>query len=178
MYQVVIYLKKTNSELVRQDTFRLTHLIHKFNVIRLWEERPERLLSMPGLYPFAVLSQTENPITVLTQVAEKIDQINDRKTRSHLAASTAILAGLSLNQNDIRRILRSEIMKESVIYQEILAEGKQEGRQEGKQEATERIAVNLLHSGMSIEEMATLTELKIEQIQILQSRRASELENS
>lgn len=111
---------------------------------------------------------------MLTQVAEKINQIPNRKTQSHLAASTAILAGLSLKQSDIKRILRSEIMKESVIYQEILAEGRQEGEQRGeqrgKQQATEKIALNLLQAGMKIEEIALLTDLAIEQVQALQSR--------
>lgn len=56
MYQVVIYLKKTNSELVQQKIFELTQLNHQFNVIRLWEESPEIFLRKPGLFPFAVLS--------------------------------------------------------------------------------------------------------------------------
>lgn len=178
MYQVVIYLKKSNSELVQQNTFELTELRHRFNVIRLWEESPEPFLNKPGLFPFAVLTQTENPINVLTQVAEQINQISNRKTQSDLAASTAILAGLSLNQRDIRRILRSEIMRESVIYQEILAEGEQIGErrgeqigeQRGEQQATEKIALNLLQAGMEIEQVAQMTELTIEQIQALQLR--------
>lgn len=45
-------------------------------------------------------------------------------------------------------------MRESVIYQEILAEGFEEGRQEGRQEAMEEVAVNLLRSGMTPESLA------------------------
>ncbi len=38
MRQVVIYLRKTNSPLVRQNYFRLSKTFHEFEVIRLWEE--------------------------------------------------------------------------------------------------------------------------------------------
>lgn len=61
----------------------------------------------------------------------------------------------------------------SPFHQEILAEG----RQEGEQLATERIAINLLRSRMNTEEVANLTNLTIEQIQILQSKVRSDSEN-
>ncbi|MGL5032256.1 MAG: Rpn family recombination-promoting nuclease/putative transposase, partial [Microcystaceae cyanobacterium] len=71
----------------------------------------------------------------------------------------------------IQRLLRSDIMKESVIYQEILLEGqtkgKAEGKAEGKTEATLQIARNMLRSGMTIEAISELTGLAIEQIQQL-----------
>ncbi|MEA5511920.1 DUF4351 domain-containing protein [Crocosphaera sp. UHCC 0190] len=47
--------------------------------------------------------------------------------QSNLAASTAILAGLVLNKDIIQRLLRNDIMKESVIYQEIEDQGRQKG---------------------------------------------------
>ena len=87
-------------------------------------------------YPLAILSQAENRVNRLRQIAQRIEQIRDRREQSNVAASTAILAGLVLNKDIIQRLLRKDIMKESVIYQEIKAEGLQEGRQEE--------AVNLL----------------------------------
>jgi predicted transposase/invertase (TIGR01784 family) len=78
VYQVIIYLKKSNSELVRQNTFQLKSMTHEFNVIRLWEEPTEQFLRLRGLLPLAVLSQTNNPITILTQVAETIVDILTR----------------------------------------------------------------------------------------------------
>ena len=178
VYQVVIYLKKTNSELVRENTFRLRKMIHEFNVIRLWEEPPETFLRFSGLLPFAVLSRTDNPVTVLTQVAESIETIDDQKVKSNLTASTAILAGLLLNQENISKILRSDIMKESVIYQQILAEGelkgelkgKLKGKLEGKLESSRQIALNLLQIGMTVEQVAQVTELSVEEVQTLELR--------
>jgi predicted transposase/invertase (TIGR01784 family) len=69
-------------------------------------------------------------------------------------------------------------MRESVIYQEILQEGeargivkgKAEGKAEGKVEATRNLAINLLRIGMSVEQIAEVTELSIEDIQALQQQ--------
>ena len=122
VYQVVIYLRKSNSELVKQTIFRLRKMTHEFNVVRLWEEPTETFLSLPGLFPFAVLSRTENSASVLQQISELIEEIPNKREQSHVAATTAILAGLVLNKQFIQRVLRREIMRESVIYQDIRAE--------------------------------------------------------
>jgi predicted transposase YdaD len=47
-----------------------------------------------------------------------------------LAAVSGILAGLVLTNETIRRFLRQDIMRESVFYQEIEAQGEQRGRRE------------------------------------------------
>ncbi|GBF79319.1 Rpn family recombination-promoting nuclease/putative transposase [Aphanothece sacrum] len=130
--QVVIYLRKSDSELVRQNIFELSMSRHQFQVIRLWEVDPESLLHSPGLWPFAVLSQSTNREKTLKQISQKIERISDRREKSNVAASTAILAGLVLRKDIIQRLLREDIMKESVIYQEIKAEGREEGKQQGE----------------------------------------------
>ncbi|MEH2325366.1 MAG: Rpn family recombination-promoting nuclease/putative transposase [Nostoc sp.] len=122
MHQVVIYLQPTTSELVQQTTFVLENTRHEFGVIRLWEQPSEIFLNTPGLLPFATLSQTEDKTRTLQQVTEAIEQINDTRTQSNIAASTAILAGLVLNKELIKRLLRSDAMRESVIYQDIQQE--------------------------------------------------------
>ena len=122
VYQVVIYLRKSQSELVKQTVFRLRTMTHEFNVVRLWEEPTETFLRSPGLFPFAVLSQTENSASILQQISGLIEDIPNKREQSHVAATTAILAGLVLNKQFIQRILRREIMRESVIYQDIRAE--------------------------------------------------------
>jgi len=129
-------------------------------------------MSIPGLLPFAVLSQTNDPTMVLTQVAKAVEAISDRQLQRNIAAASGILAGLVLKKDVISKILRSEIMRESVIYQQILeegeAKGKAEGEAKGKAETTRKLALNLLRIGMSLEQIAQVTELSIEQIQVLQ----------
>lgn len=131
VYQVVIYLTRSKSPLVHETIFTLKELNHQFNVIRLWEQPTEIFHNYSGLLPFAALSKTDNPEATLKQVARQIENITDQQIQSNVAASTAIISGIALNKEIIQRLLRSEIMKTSVIYQEILLEGKAEGIAQG-----------------------------------------------
>jgi len=180
VYQVVIYLTPSQSPLVHQTTFNIGKLNHEFNVIRLWEQPTEIFQQYQGLLPFAALSQTNDPEETLRQVAKQIEQITDKQVQSNVAASTAIISGIALNQEIIQRLLRSDIMKESVIYQEILlegmAEGKAKGRAEGKAEglaeglakASNKIAQNMLRSNISLDLVAQFTGLNLKQVEKLQ----------
>lgn len=99
---------------------------------------------------------------------------------SNVAAATAFISGLALDHEVIQRLLRSEILEESVVYQEILreglakgkaeglAKGKAEGLAKGKVEAANQIAINMLCSNMSPDLVAQLTGLTLKQIQKLQ----------
>lgn len=190
MRQVVIYLQRTNSPLVQQNTFRLEKTSHEFEVIRLWEQPTEEFLRVPGLLPFAVLSQTHDPAQVLTQVSQIVEQIADRRVQSNLIAASSILAGLVLETNVIQRIIRSDIMQESTMYQEILRRGKEQGRAEGltegraegltegRAEALQQVAILLLQMGMSLEQISQTTQLTVEQIQALQETQQQDNQNN
>jgi predicted transposase/invertase (TIGR01784 family) len=172
IYQVVIYLTPSRSPLVHENTFSVGELNHRFNVIRLWEQPAEIFQKYQGLLPFAALSQTNNPEETLRQVAKQIENIADKQVQSNVAASTAIISGIALKQEIIQRLLRSEIMKESVIYQAILLEGKAEGKAEGeakgKAETTKQLALNMLRSNIAIDLVVQITGLSLKQVQKLQ----------
>ena len=123
---MVIYLRPTESELVQQTRFTANNLQHEFQVIRLWEQPTESFLQRPGLLPYAVLSQTPNRSGVLQEVAQAIDSLSEPGQQANLAAATGILAGLVLDKSLIRRLLRREVMRESVIYQEWREEAQQD----------------------------------------------------
>jgi predicted transposase/invertase (TIGR01784 family) len=177
--QFVIYLKPTNSDLVKQTRFEIPGTVHQFQVVRLWEQPTELFLNTPGLLPLAVLSDTSNQEETLRQVAKMIDQLENPNSQSTISDITAILAGLLLDKAVISRVLRRDIMQESVVYQEILEVGVQKGRQEGRQvgldegrqegmiEAKEIIAKNLLSIGIPAEQVAVATELSLEEVQQL-----------
>ena len=69
MRQVVIYLKQTGSDLVRQTSLILERTHHEFDVVRLWEQPDNLFFQYPGLLPFASLGQTDAPEATLRQVA-------------------------------------------------------------------------------------------------------------
>jgi predicted transposase/invertase (TIGR01784 family) len=131
MRQVVIYLKETSSDVVFQDKFEESTTHHAFEVIRLWEQPLANFLEFTGMLPFAILVNDGNKERLLQDIAQKIDEIPEQKTRQTIGAATFVLAGLVLEENIIKQILRRDIMRESVTYQAILREGRQEGRKEG-----------------------------------------------
>jgi predicted transposase/invertase (TIGR01784 family) len=176
IHQTVIYLKPTNSPLAYQNGFNVDQTSHSFNVMRLWEQPTEIFQQYQGLLPFAVLSQTKNAEETLRQVVRLIDNIADKRMQSNVAASTAIMSGIALSKEIIQRLLRSEIMKESVIYQEILLEGeikgeikgKAEGLAKGKAEERNQIALKMFRSNVSVNLIAEFTGLTLKQIEKLQ----------
>jgi predicted transposase/invertase (TIGR01784 family) len=109
MRQIVVYLRPTKSERVYQNCFELPGLRYEFEVVRLWEQPTDIFLASPGLLPFAVLSQTTEPLDVLREVALRVENIAERRVQSNVAAASAILAGLLLEKEVIHRVLRSDI---------------------------------------------------------------------
>ena len=144
MHQVVIYLKPTASPLVEENVFVIPRTRHEFEVIRLWEQPMEALLELPGLLPFVVLSRTADKPQALRQVAQRIENLAPQPEQSNVAAATSILAGLVLDKEVIRQVLREEIMLESVIYQDIVAQATAKGRAEGIQEGETSLVLRLL----------------------------------
>jgi len=177
MHQVVIYLKPTKSNLVYQDSFQLGETIHRYRVIRLWEESSDLFLKSPGLLSLAVLTKSQDTTIRLREIAQVLDKIEDKRLKSNLMAATAVFAGLVMEPEMIKTILRSDIMKESAFYQDILQEGRQKGRQEGRQEGRlegrlegERegklkVGQQLLELGMSLAQVAQVTGLSEQELQ-------------
>ena len=61
----------------------------------------------------------------------------------------------------IKTILRSDMMKESAFYQEILQEGRQEGLQKGLQQGKLKTIPLLKKLGLSIAEIAEELEIDV-----------------
>jgi predicted transposase/invertase (TIGR01784 family) len=82
MRQIVVYLRPTKSERVYQTQFELPGLRHEFEVVRLWEQPTEAFLELPGLLPFAVLSQTAKREEVLREVALRVGKCLSARFRA------------------------------------------------------------------------------------------------
>jgi len=173
--QVVIFLKPTNAEVAFTEEFVEENTRHRYRVIRIWEQDPAPLLANPGLLPLAVLARTDAPTSLLQQVATRVDMIEERRQKSDISAYTEILAGLKFDKDLIRRFLREELMRESVIYQEILQQGRQQGRQEGLQEGFQREAATLVLRQLAHRRLGQLTKEVRSQIQQLPVEQLEEL---
>ncbi len=124
--QVVIFLQATNDEIVFTEEYQDRTTSHRYPVIRLWEQDSTPFLANPGLLPLASLTQTDSPQGLLAQVAERAATIPDRRQRQNIAGCAEILAGLRFEKDLIRQFFREDIMRESVIYQDILQQGRRQ----------------------------------------------------
>jgi len=136
----------------------------------LWEQDPAPLLADNALLPLAALARTDSPRTLLEQVAAQVARIESTPQRQNLAASVEILAGLRFEQNLINQLFREDIMKESVIYQQILQEGVRQGQQLGRQEGEATLVIRQLERRFGDVDATTL-----EQIRSLPSDRLEQL---
>ncbi len=192
MRQVVIYLRKTSSPLVYQNNFSIFGLRCDYEVIRLWEQPTELFLELPGLLPFACLSKTDNQEQVLREVARRTQTLPLNSSTRNIIAASAVLAGLVLKKDFIWQVLRQDIMRESVIYQEIEAEaeargearglaigeargetrglaiGEARGEARGLALKAQEIALSLLKTGMKVQQVAQVTGLSLERVLQLQ----------
>ncbi|MCU0544666.1 MAG: DUF4351 domain-containing protein [Oscillatoriaceae cyanobacterium Prado104] len=168
IHQVVIFLQETTSEQVFVSQYADTNTRHSYRVIRLWEQDPALLLSVPGLLPLATLSQTNSPRTLLEQIATRIATIEEPTQQADVLACTQVLAGLRFEKALLRQLFRKETMRESVIYQEIREDGLLEGRKNEAlslitRQLTRRIGpialeINEQIQTLSVEELENLGE--------------------
>ena len=134
--QVVIFLQATTSEMVFNSQYVDTNTIHKYRVIRMWEEEAASLLANPALLPLATLAKSDSPENLLTQVAGAVNTIESKKARDNISVFTQLLAGLRFNRNLLNQLFQEDIMEESWVYQDILQKGEQKGK---RREALELI---------------------------------------
>lgn len=126
--QVVVLLLPPAPDTVIETVFHVENTRHEYRVICMWEENPEIFLNNEALLPLAPLAATKQPQALLQQVVERVNQLEPEQ-KPEISTYTQILAGLKYDKDLIRQIFREGMMRESVIYQEILAEGEQRGEQ-------------------------------------------------
>ncbi len=118
-------MQQTTDEIAFTEEYVDDTTVHRYRVIRMWEQDSSLFLNNLALLPLAPLCQTDSPQALLSQVAEEVAKISDRETRQNTAAYTEILAGLRFEKSLIRQLLSEDIMQDSVIYQDILQKGEQ-----------------------------------------------------
>jgi predicted transposase YdaD len=141
--QALVVLKQTGEEI--PDRYEDERTLHVYDVIRMWEQNPAMFLKQEGLLPLATLCRAESGEKLLSEVAARINQIKSRERRREELNWSRVLAGLRYDKSLINKILKeSDMLEESVIYQDILQKGKRRGLQEGAEEEARKVALRLL----------------------------------
>jgi len=170
--QGVFLLCKPPANTVIEEAFQLGETIHRYRVVKLWEESPETFLSEPTLLPLATLTRTTQPEQLLAQVVRAMSAVENRDQRLNLLACGKVLGGLRFEENLLDLWMKEDLVRESVIYQRLLregeAKGKVEGEAKGKLEGKLEVAQNGLRLGMTPETVATLTGMSLAAVEQLQ----------
>ena len=107
-----------------------------YDVVRVWELNPEVLLNGGlGTLPLALLTRPalQDPTPVLLQIQARLNRGVDPAESAELWSATKILMGLCFDTDMLRRLLMgSGALRESWVYQEILAEGRAEALAEAE----------------------------------------------
>jgi predicted transposase/invertase (TIGR01784 family) len=131
--QVVVLLRPPAEGTVIESVFVLGTTRHEYQVLCMWEQDPSIFLEDIALLPLATLAAAQSPEQLLNQVAQRVSTIESTQQRREASAYVQLLAGLRFNKTLIRQVFREDIMRESVIYQEILQEGEQKGERLGEE---------------------------------------------
>jgi len=126
---VVVVLLPPSEGTTIETVFELGSTRHEYQVVKLWEQDPERFLQDAALLPFASLTRTQDSSQLLDRIVQQVAEIPELTERQEMSSYVQLMAGLKYDKGEIRRVFREGMMRESVIYQEILHEGEEKGRQ-------------------------------------------------
>jgi predicted transposase YdaD len=119
----------------RETPFGEPQLAFQWREVRLWEVDPELVLERGavGLFPLIPLMKGRGTKPLRTAVAAA-SKVSDNVQRADLLTAVAVLGSLRYSKDVIKALIRSETMKESPIYMEILNAGRKEGQKLGRLE--------------------------------------------
>ncbi|MGH9839036.1 MAG: DUF4351 domain-containing protein [Blastocatellia bacterium] len=84
------------------------------------------MLKHEGLLPLATLCRAGSGEQLLMEVAARINRIKSRQRRRETLNWSRMMAGLRYNKNLIYQIFKeSDMLEESVVYQDILQKGEE-----------------------------------------------------
>jgi predicted transposase YdaD len=127
--QVLLVLKQTGETI--PDRYEDDRTLHSYDVLRMWEQKPRELLKYDGLAPLATLCRAQSGEQLLKEVAPT----SNASSRVSSGARRSTSRACSPDKSLIIRVLKeSDMLEESVIYQDIFQKGKQQGVQQGVQQ--------------------------------------------
>jgi predicted transposase/invertase (TIGR01784 family) len=164
--QVVVLLRPPAEGTVIESAFVLGTTRHEYQVLCMWEQDPSIFLEDIALLPLAILAATQSPEQLLNQVAQRVSTIESTQQRREASAYVQLLAGLRFDKTLIRQVFREDIMRESVIYQEIQQEGEERGILKGEQTVIIRLLARRV-GDVSPELQSQIQSLSLYQLEAL-----------
>ena len=119
------------------------NLLFRYDVVRIWLEPPEKLLTAGlSVLPLAPVSNVapDQLEAVVRGVAERLKREADPELMTTLWTATTVLMGLRYPREQVQAMIKGvwgmifgiRGIEESWVYQDIFAKGKAEGEAEGE----------------------------------------------
>ncbi|MBK1990384.1 Rpn family recombination-promoting nuclease/putative transposase [Sphaerospermopsis aphanizomenoides BCCUSP55] len=160
-WQVVIIYPSRNIE--REQNLQFGEILLLERVKRIYlDELGESSLGV-GVVKLVMETEDTAPELAKRLIAQANQQLNDATTKRDLInlIETIIVYKLpKKSREEIEAMLGLSELKQTKVYQEAV--------EEGREETTRKLTLKLLRIGMSLEQIAEVTELSLEQIQALQ----------
>ncbi|MFW6359774.1 MAG: Rpn family recombination-promoting nuclease/putative transposase [Chroococcales cyanobacterium] len=119
------------------------------------------------LIKLIVTTQKQIPQDVTQLVTQVRETVTDDKIKEqviNLIGTIVVYKLPQISRKELEEMLGLENIRQSRIAQELLAEGREEGREEGKLQAKLKTVPRLLERGFTVEEVAEILELEVEQV--------------
>ncbi|MCU0551756.1 MAG: Rpn family recombination-promoting nuclease/putative transposase [Leptolyngbya sp. Prado105] len=165
--QIVIVLLPPREGITIENFFEKESTRHEFQVVKMWEQDPEPFLQDSVLLPFAALTRTQNPDQLLDRIVQQVAEIPEVEERREVSSYVQLMAGLKYDKDRIHRLFREDMMRESVIYQEIFHEGEEQGLEQGLEQGQRSLILRLLEQkigSLSQQERDHISTLNLEQL--------------
>lgn len=165
--QIVVVLLPPSEGTTIETVFEVGSTRHEFQVVKLWEQDPELFLQDSALLPFASLTRTQDAEQLLDRIVQQVGEIAETKERQEVSSYVQLMAGLKYDKDQIRRVFREGMMRESVIYQEIFHEGEEQGLERGLEQGQRSLILLQLErrfGSLSQAERDQISALNLEQL--------------
>lgn len=149
-----------------------------FHVVKFWEVDFEEVSVHKEFLPLGGLCKVKTTKEdLLREVAEKINEVEDKEERREMIDMARVFAGLRLNPKIVYELLRGEdMLEESSIVQDWLKRGRKEGLEKGLEKGVEKGERFLVLRQLSYRfgKLSESTKSKIENLSLNQIEKLGE----
>jgi predicted transposase/invertase (TIGR01784 family) len=165
-FAVVIYPSRSI------DTAKTIHYRESFasgRVTRIYLDELGETTSLPiGIATIKLVIENEDKAIesakeLITRTSQEVDSAQQQKLLQ-IIETILVYKFPSMEIEEIQQMFGLSELKQTRVYQQAFAEGKQEGRQEGRQEGKLLAVPPMLAAGLTVEQVAQALSLTVEQV--------------
>ena len=142
---------------------------YSYRVIKVWEIEDTEIINkkLVGLYPLLPLTKHKRKMRhakVIESAIKTINTVSDPVCKADLLAVMSLLAAEKFSRELIKMYVRREMVMQSALLEEWVADFVEEAEEKGKEEKAIEIAAKLLSKGHPPDYVAEIVDFPIEKV--------------